>query len=230
MRFRLPEKWDVAVLSNIAWAVVATIGRTLRLTAVNSADVNRRLHEGDGQILVTWHGRTLMPLIYFRRKRVISLVSTSRDGEIQYRLHRRFGWDAVRGSTGRDATRAMLGAVRRLRAGGTIAMAPDGPKGPAGIVQPGTLFLALKSGCPIIPTGVSSSPAWTINSWDRFMVPKPGARTALIFGDPIVPPEGAGEEWIRETAPRLEAILHALQEQADRRVGYATPSPAVTEP
>jgi lysophospholipid acyltransferase (LPLAT)-like uncharacterized protein len=133
----------------------------------------------------------------------------------------------VRGSSGRDATRAVLGAVRRLRTGQTIAVAPDGPKGPAGSVQPGTLFLAMKSGCPIIPIGASASSAWTINSWDRFFIPKPGARTVLVFGDPIVPPPGAGEDWVRETAPLLQSTINDLQGRADALTGYVQPVAAV---
>lgn len=225
MRVRLPHRFDVAVLSNVAWVVVSAIGRTLRINTVNIAEPDRRLAAGEGQLLVTWHGRTLLPLIYFRKKRVVSIVSPSRDGEIQYRLHRRFGWDAVRGSSGRDATRAVLGAVRRLRAGETIAVAPDGPRGPAGIVQPGTLFLAMKSGCPIMPAGVSASSAWVINSWDRFLIPKPGSRTALVFGDPIIPPVDADEDWMREMAPLLQATLNELQARADSLTGYRDSTP-----
>lgn len=227
MRFRLPHKWDTAILSNIAWVVVSAIGRTIRLRTVNSDEVDRRLAQGEGQILVTWHGRTLVPLLYFRKKRVVSLVSTSRDGEIQYRLHRRFGWDAVRGSSGKDATRAVLNAVRRLRAGETIAVAPDGPKGPARVAQPGVLYLAMKSGCPVIPAGISSSSAWFINSWDRFLIPKPGARVVLIFGAPIYPSEGAGEDWIRDMTRQLEDSINGLQEEADALTGYAADGMAV---
>jgi lysophospholipid acyltransferase (LPLAT)-like uncharacterized protein len=211
---------DISVLSNTAWAVVAGIARTLRVTVVNNTEVDRRLASGEGQLIVTWHGRTLIPLIYFRNKAIVSMVSPSRDGEIQYRLHRRYGWDAVRGSSGRDATRAVLGAVKRLRAGVTIAVAPDGPKGPAGSVQAGALYLAWKSGCPIMPIGVSATRAWQMGSWDRFMIPKPFTRIVLVFGEPIVRPDGVGEEWIRDAGAILADSINDLQRRADELTGY----------
>jgi lysophospholipid acyltransferase (LPLAT)-like uncharacterized protein len=224
MRFRLPGEWDIPLASTAAWVVTGTVARTLRITTVNAAETNHRLAHGQGQLIVTWHGRTLLPLIYFRGKKIVSMVSPSRDGEIQYRVHRRFGWDAVRGSSGRDATRAVIGAVKRLRTGTTIAVAPDGPKGPIGSVQAGTLYLAWKSGCPVVPIGASATRGWEMKSWDRFLLPKPFARLALVFGEPIVRPEGAKDEWVHDTGPALADAINEAQRRADEITGYRSPA------
>src|SRR5690606_14940441 len=99
MRFRLPENLELSLLSTLAWGLTSVVGRSLRLTVENDAEVQRRIAAGEGQILITWHGRNVIPLLHLRHKGVVIIISPSRDGEIQYRTFRRFGCDAVRGST-----------------------------------------------------------------------------------------------------------------------------------
>jgi len=215
MRLRLPGKWEMAALTNLAWGLTAVFARTLRLTEVNGDAVNHRMRVGEGQILVTWHGRTLIPVFHLRNRGIVTVVSPSRDGEIQYRVFRRFGWDAVRGSSARGALQATLGAVRHLRAGRTLALAPDGPKGPAEIAQPGALFLAVKSGCPLVPAGVSAWPSWRLKSWDSYMVPRPFSRAVIVYGEPIRLDRDASPEDLREATERLNAALGSLRARAD---------------
>ncbi len=75
--------------------------------------------DGIGVILVTWHGRTLVPITRFRNRGYWAMISTSRDGEYQNRLFQRFGWQTVRGSTSaRGAVQAALTMVKHLKAGG----------------------------------------------------------------------------------------------------------------
>lgn len=219
MRFRLPENLELSLLSTVAWGLTSVVGRSLRLTVENDAEVKRRIAAGEGQILITWHGRNVIPLLHLRNKGIVIIISPSRDGEIQYRTFQRFGCDAVRGSTGRNASKVTIAALRKLREGRTLALAPDGPKGPACVVQPGTLYLALKSGCPVIPAGVSAHPALSLKSWDAFLVPRLFARAAIVFGKPIYVPENADADWLQNGAVDLQGTVNSLQDRADRIVG-----------
>lgn len=219
MRFRLPTRWETTFLSAIAGGLVSLVGRTLRLNVYNDAEVQRRLAAGEGQILVTWHGRTTIPLYYLRHRGIVIVISDSRDGEIQYRTFRRFGYDAVRGSSGRAAARVTIAALRELRDGKTLTMAPDGPKGPAYIAEAGALYLAWKSGCPLVPAGASARPVWRLNTWDRFEFPRPFSRAAVVFGEPIHVPADTDTADLPALAEDLSARISALQAEADRRVG-----------
>lgn len=219
MRFHLPDNLELGLLSTLAWGLTSVVGRSLRLTVENEAEVQRRIAAGEGQILITWHGRNVIPLLHLRHKGVVIIISPSRDGEIQYRTFRRFGCDAVRGSTGRNASKVTIAALRKLREGRTLALAPDGPRGPACVVQPGTLYLALKSGCPVIPAGVSAHPARSLKSWDAFLVPNLFARAAIVFGEPIYVPEDVDAGWLQNKAVELSGTVNGLQAHADRIVG-----------
>ncbi|HEY3414562.1 MAG TPA: lysophospholipid acyltransferase family protein [Armatimonadota bacterium] len=219
MRLRLPGKWEINAFANTAILVVGAIGRTMRVTVENAHVMEDRLASGSGQVLVTWHGRTLVALVHYRNRGLFTIISPSRDGEIQYRLYRKFGWDATRGSTGRDAAKAALACVRKLREGATLALAPDGPRGPSGVVQPGTFYFARKAGCPIIPAGVSATPAWTMKSWDSFQFPKLFARAAIVYGEPVVVPSDADDETLARLSRELGETINGLQRRADVIIG-----------
>ena len=54
----------------------------------------------------------------------------------------RLGYLAVQGSSSRGGVRALIGAIRVLRAGGTVGFTPDGPRGPRRELKPGFLAAA----------------------------------------------------------------------------------------
>ncbi len=212
MKFRL--------VSLLIYALARLIAITLRLRVVGEERVRAFQDAGRGVILVTWHGRTLIPITRFRGRGYWAVISTSRDGEYQDRIFRRLGWRTVRGSTSaRGAVRSAIALCRHLRAGATLAFTPDGPRGPRGRVQPGAIFLARKSGCPIIPAGVSACPRVLAPTWDRYLLPGLFARAALIYGEPIFIPADADDEELRAWAERVGAAIDALEAEAERTVG-----------
>ena len=213
MKFRL--------VSFLVYWAARLVARTLRLRVVGEEHLYALQATGTGVILVTWHGRTLIPIARFRGRGYWAIISTSRDGEYQNQIFRRFGFQTVRGSTSaRGAVQAALCMTRHLKQGATLAFTPDGPRGPSHEVQPGAIFLAQKSGCPIIPAGISALPRKLAHAWDKYLVPLPFARAALIYGEPIViPPDAKGEDEQRFWAERVGAAIDALEAEAERVVG-----------
>jgi lysophospholipid acyltransferase (LPLAT)-like uncharacterized protein len=103
----------------------------------------------------------------------------------------------------------MLEAARHSH----LAMTPDGPRGPRRRVQPGTIYLAAKTGLPIVPFGVGFAKAWRARSWDRFAVPYPYSRVTLVSAAPIdVPPELDGKALTHYRGLLEERLLHATEE------------------
>ena len=206
-------------LGLIAWAIARAIGATLRVRWENRERLEEIVTAGRGAILVTWHGRTLIPANVFRGRGFWALISLSRDGEIQDNVFRRFGFRTVRGSTGRGGARAALQLARRIREGGILAFTPDGPRGPSRRVQPGTIFLAQRCRCPVVPIGASARPCWRVASWDRYLVPLPFARGAMVIGEPISVPEQLDEAAERRVTEELERAIDAAEARADALVG-----------
>ena len=209
------------IVSFLIYWIVRLVAWTLRLRVVGEERVLALQAAGTGVILVTWHGRTLIPIARFRGRGYWAMISTSRDGEYQNRIFRRFGWQTVRGSTSaRGAVQAALTMVRHVKGGAVLAHTPDGPRGPSRRVQPGAIFLAQKSGCPIIPAGISASPRKLARAWDRYLVPFPFARAALIFGEPIIiPADAKSDEEQNYWAEQVGAAIDALESEAERLVG-----------
>ena len=138
------------------------------------------------------------------------MVSASGDGAFLAAVLAKFGMESIRGSTSRRGPQALLEATRWLRKGYSIAITPDGPRGPSHQIQEGIIFLAQVSGRPIIP--ISSFTRWKIRlpSWDRFQIPLPFARCELYDNDPVWVPRDATEADREQLRARLEQSMRAI--------------------
>lgn len=206
----------------LAAALVRLLALTLRVRVVG---VDRlRVHWAARRPLVyaVWHGRVLMvPWLnaWLRRtlgaRRVAVLASRSRDGDIVARYAVRFGLTAVRGSSSRGGAGALRALVGAVRAGEDVGVTPDGPRGPRGRVQPGVVALAALTGAPIVPLAFAARPARVLDTWDRFLVPLPFARCALVFGEPMSIAADADRDVARK---EVERALEEITAAADRLV------------
>ncbi len=139
------------VLSFIGWIVLSLWSRTVRIQFVNKAVPDRLASEGKNVIYAFWHGRQFLLFHSHRNTGIVIPASESRDGEIQARILKYFGFDVVRGSSKRKGDRALLGLVDRLRKGKSLALAVDGPRGPIYEAKQGVTYMAGKLNKPIVP-------------------------------------------------------------------------------
>lgn len=182
---QLWKKVKTGITWRLLWFVSTGIAYSVRTKAIGWERFEKLISDGKGGIIATWHGTTMLPIFCCRHRGLWAIVSKSRDGELQNRLVQSRGYKTIRGSSGAQGLRAFLEAARRIKEGAVIAITPDGPRGPAGVVQPGTVLLAGRAGCDIVPVGVAISPAWRLHSWDSHMIPKPFSRAVVVFGEPI---------------------------------------------
>jgi lysophospholipid acyltransferase (LPLAT)-like uncharacterized protein len=159
--------------------LVALLGRTLRVRSVGAPDSHGRV------IYAFWHGRMLVPLFTHRRRRICILISQHADGEIVSRVAKILGYEPVRGSTTRGGVRGLLAMLRKANRGRSLAVTPDGPRGPRYVFQPGAIKLAQLTGFPILPVGIGVDRKIVLSSWDRFFIPHPFTRCVYVFGQPI---------------------------------------------
>jgi lysophospholipid acyltransferase (LPLAT)-like uncharacterized protein len=169
-------------------------------------------------IYTIWHGQILlMPYLYGRRLRLCALTSRSRDGEILARFVQGFGFTVVRGSSSRGGARALLMLARAVREeAADIVIVPDGPRGPRHVAQGGAVMLAKMIGVPMIPVAFAASAKTVLQSWDAFIIPRPFARVAVLFGAPISVPRDADEVVLEAKRRELETALKDLTAAADR--------------
>lgn len=205
------------IISGLIYSIARFIGITIRIKPIGYEKVKDL---GEAVIFCGWHGRSLIPANFFKGKGLWAIISLSRDGEMQKRIFNKFGFNVIRGSTGRGGARAAVEAIRVLRKGESMAMTPDGPRGPSGVVQEGVILFAQKSGAALIPVGSFSKPGWQAPTWDRYLIPWPFAKAVFTFGDPIYVPADANEDESEAIRLKLEGEIHRMQRLAETEVGY----------
>ncbi|MBS1703868.1 MAG: lysophospholipid acyltransferase family protein [Armatimonadetes bacterium] len=192
----------------LGYTAVRFIGKSLRL----QVDGWEKFEGNDQKaIFCGWHGKSLIFANYFRKRGYWVIISTSNDGDIQNEIFLKLGYQTIRGSTAREGVRAALQGVKKIKEGGTMAITPDGPRGPSGVVQGGVMLMAHKAGARLVPVGISAKSAFYANSWDRYMLPKPFSKARMIFGDPLTVPENASEEQVEEVRLQLENEIKRLE-------------------
>lgn len=168
-------------------------------------------------IVAFWHGRMfLLPFVLKEyAERVAILISRHRDGELIAQIVERMGFKTVRGSAGKGkgGERAFKEMVKLIEKGYTVAITPDGPRGPREVVKPGVAKLAMKTGAPVYPLTFSADWKFQLNSWDRFLVPLPLSKCRVVLGEPIEPRAFKSEEALRS---KIELKLRELTEKTDR--------------
>ena len=158
-------------------------------------------------VFLLWH-EVLLPLLWQHRGQGVAIVvSEAREGQYLTDFALSLGYRAVRGSSTRGGARALLGAVRELREGGSVAFTPDGPRGPRRELKPGVVAAAQRGGGVVVPIHAEADRAWRLHSWDRFVIPKPVATVTVTYGRPFE--IGPGEPGL--AAGQEEAIARLAE-------------------
>ncbi len=184
------------------------------------------MREGDAAVaagqpclFAFWHARMLPLVITHRGRGGAVLVSRHRDGEWISQVLQRLGFLVARGSSTRGGGAGALQMLESARAGRILGITPDGPRGPRERVKPGTVYLASRSGLPVVPVATASRRTWVLDSWDRFRVPKPFAQVIVTYGPAIrVPPE-LDETMAERFRSEIERAITELTSTTARRAG-----------
>lgn len=173
---------------SLAYNLIMVYCGTLRTRVEGEKNWLALYKNGRRVLLCAWHQQFFPTLGYFRRFRHCGpaiMISRSADGDLVAEIAVRAGWQPVRGSSskgGFQALREMIVCLRKLRLAGHIL---DGPQGPAGRIKPGIALLALAADAAVVPVYLTAERAWQLNSWDRFLLPKPFSRITIRFGRPF---------------------------------------------
>ncbi len=205
------KRFEAAAIAAIGTPLIEALGGTYTWRERGTAGLARLAASGRPPIFAFWHGRILAATLYFRDRNIVVMTSQNFDGEWIAQIIERFGYGTARGSTSRSGARALAQLRRDLSGGRPAAFTLDGPRGPARTAQPGAVWLASATGHPLVPFHVEASAFWTVRSWDRHQVPKPGSTVAIAIGAPIEVPPDADEAVIASTCHELEETLARLE-------------------
>lgn len=200
---------------------------TLRWTREGQEKAEAVWAADSGAILCFWHA--LVPLAPQcwpqspNRQDMRALISRSADGEFIALTVQWIGFPAIRGSSKKQSDpsknkhgeQALRDMAKWIKSGGAVSITPDGPRGPAEVMQGGALSLARITGAPVIFCGLAASPAFRIGSWDKTVIPLPFARGAMVWDGPHHVGRGDDIDALRTA---WEARLTAAQRRAEALV------------
>lgn len=216
----------------VAWLVAGvarTLGATLRYETPAARAIPELLAAERGAIFVIWHRELLLGLGHAFPIGAGILVSAGRDGETAARILRYLGLRSIRGSSSRGGERALLEMVSaaETRRTGSFIIAPDGPRGPAGVAKTGAVYLASRTGLPLVPVRFEAARTWQLRTWDRMLIPKPFTRVRVRFGAETVVPRGLDRAGLGEWLAQLE---HAMAATAGARAPATETAAAEPQP
>src|SRR5687767_13711555 len=161
----LASSWRINVTHDQRWRDVSRAGRPC--------------------VFLLWH-ETLLPLLWHHRYQGVTLlISEARDGQYLSDLGAALGYNAVRGSSTRGGARALLGAVRQLQAGRSVAFTPDGPRCSVRELKPGELAAAQRGRSLLVPVYAEADRAWRLHASHRDMISTLLARVRITYGSPF---------------------------------------------
>ncbi|MDA8243276.1 MAG: lysophospholipid acyltransferase family protein [Elusimicrobia bacterium] len=199
-----PGHW---LLSLLARLYIRFLGLTSRIR------IKGQRHHPGPAVYALWHRQEVLMIWLHRNRGLAGLVSQSKDGEYMARILLGMGFNVIRGSSTTGGSQALRALTKAARAGYSIAVTPDGPKGPIFKAHPGSVFIAQKAGIPIIPAACALSNKKILRSWDKYQFPLPFGRIEAVYGEPLFVAEG---DDVQAKALELENRLNALTEEAEK--------------
>ena len=227
MRWATRKDWARAILVRLIPLWVRFVFLTNRVIAVPTPAIKQLVDSRQPVIWCFWHGRMLlMARLLPRGYRVHVLISRHRDGRLIAEAIRRLRLHSVTGSSSRGARGATVALMHLLRAGDSICITPDGPRGPRMRAQKGAVALAALSGAPIVALSYSTTRARFAGSWDRFLIPWPFGRMEVMGSEPMYVAKDADDKALARARRQLEDELNRLTAAADRACGHVPIEPA----
>ncbi len=190
-------------------------------TVFNKEEYIDKTIKSEGRVLIAfWHEHMAFGAYLFQGSNYHTLTSYSYDGELAARIVRHFGLEAVRGSSSKGGSDALKGLQKALEHVKCVGWTLDGPKGPRRVAKPGIAVLSARTKTPIVPMGAIVNKYWSLNSWDKFPVPKPFSKICVGFGPAIPPPHSLEEEQIEYTRKEVEDALNTLLYRLQKVTGF----------
>ena len=219
-RFTFLQRLKLSLITAAGYSFIRLIGPTLRISV--SFENGAQAHLDDRPYIASfWHSCILPSAWIFRHWGIRVMTSASFDGEYIARIINRLGFEAVRGSSSRNALSAQRGMARALEEGWTVAFTLDGPRGPRQQVKPGPVGLGSNTGIALTTFHAAVHKGWTLKTWDRMVIPRPFTSVLVRVGRLIAVPKEASEEEIARCTAELQATLDRVYAFAEANVHLA---------
>jgi lysophospholipid acyltransferase (LPLAT)-like uncharacterized protein len=215
-KYPCKKRLVIRIADLAGYFITSVLGRLAQFDVEGWEHLDEILASGRQPVMVFWHDRILLATYYFRHRGIVVLSSRSFDSEYVARFIQRLGYGAIRGSSTRGGSVALVEMIKMVRNGSPAGFSVDGPRGPRYKVKMGPVLVAKKTGNPMLPFIIEARRYWTLPSWDRLQVPWPFTRAKLILAPPIYVSPKADETETEEKLAELQASLDELVKKGRR--------------
>lgn len=190
--------------------------KTLQVSYKNKKVIADLKEQKQNYVLAFWHGTMLLPWYLHRNDGFAALTSKSKDGDLLARQLKHWKYKVIRGSSSKGGDVALGIMVDHAKNGYSIAITPDGPRGPERKFKAGAVITAKKTRVPIILMSVGIKSKKRLRSWDKFQVPNPFTKVKIIYSDPIYVDENLSYDETSKVIEECEQKLNELQKEAEK--------------
>ncbi len=206
------------IQSPLFWKIAGLLSTLLARQWMGSLDFKWAFYDAEVDagldnrhyVLAFWHEHILAPLIMRRNCACTMMLSGHGDAEIVNQIARLVGMRTIRGSSNRGGAAAAKHFFKLKTEGDILAVTPDGPRGPARKMAPGVIQMASRLQLPLVLYGIGYDRPWRLNSWDRFIVPRPFSRGRIIASPPLSIPKRLSDEDFEHFRQKTETLLRRI--------------------
>jgi len=209
------------IISFLCYWYVRFVSYTTRWDQRNIDVFYDNLKTNKAVIFIAWHGRIAFPPCFWNRSSKLSaLVSPHRDGQLIAGLLKRFGIENISGSTNENPRSAAVKLLRELKNNASIAIIPDGPRGPSMTMTMSPIYYAKTTGKPIIGMTYSIAKSKILGkSWDRMLIPLPFQKGIVAVTQPFFIEKNITKEKLEFYRKKIEEEMNTLTWQLDAELG-----------
>lgn len=197
----------------LVYYIIMLIKLTLKIEIIGKENMS----EEKPYVLALWHNKVVATVLAlgFIKKRA-GLASPSADGELISVPLEKLGYKMIRGSSGKDSVKGLVQLIKAVKEGYTIGTPLDGPKGPRFEAKQGMMYVAQKSGRPMVFMGAAYSKKWVLSkTWDKCQIPKPFSKVVCVISEPFYLEKSIPIEDYKEI---VEKKLNDINEVAENLI------------
>lgn len=193
---------------------VTTLCKSLEIEKTNLKVIEELKIKNQNFVLAFWHGTMILPWYLHGAPDFAALTSKSKDGDLLAKILKRWKYKVVRGSSSTGGDVALGIMVDYAKNKYSIAITPDGPRGPKQKFKAGAVITAKKSGVPVVLAGVGFKKKKTLKNWDQFEIPHFFTKVKIIYSEPIYVQENLSYEETSAVISGCDEELNKLQQLA----------------
>ena len=199
---------------NLLYYVITLLCKSLKIKKNNFDGIEDLNSKNQNYVLAFWHGTMLLPWYLHGAPAFAALTSKSKDGDILAKILSKWKYNVIRGSSSKGSDEALENMIVLAKSNYSIAITPDGPRGPRNNFKAGAVITAKKAGIPLVLAGVGFKKKKTLANWDKFKIPYFFTTAKIVYSKPLFVNSKLTYEETSKVISECEKKLIELQTKA----------------